>query len=190
MARLAKKVAAINEALAVSVQTPARTVPVLVSANDAEQGDQPKDYWITKNGVKYAGQHLTIDLWDAQGLDDEKRIQQAFLDAIKAAGATLLHIHTHVFEPNGGISGVAVLSESHISCHTWPEKSPDGGSWTARRMVAGMRSRREPSAPTTWSLTRWRWARAAPGRTSCQCPWPAGASGWCRKWKRRRMEIP
>ncbi|MBL9009818.1 MAG: adenosylmethionine decarboxylase [Alphaproteobacteria bacterium] len=122
MARLAKKVAAINEALAVSVQTPARTVPVLVSANDAEQGDQPKDYWITRNGVKYAGQHLTIDLWEAEGLDDEKRIQQAFLDAIKAAGATLLHIHTHVFEPNGGISGVAVLSESHISCHTWPEK--------------------------------------------------------------------
>ena len=70
MARLAKKVAAINEALAVSVQTPARTVPVLVSANDAEQGEQPKDYWITKNGVKYAGQHLTIDLWDAQGLDE------------------------------------------------------------------------------------------------------------------------
>ncbi len=122
MARLAKKVAAINEALAVSVQTPARTVPVLVSAGIAEQGDAPKDYWITRNGVKYAGQHLTIDLWEAEGLDDEKRIQQAFLDAIKAAGATLLHIHTHVFEPNGGISGVAVLSESHISCHTWPEK--------------------------------------------------------------------
>lgn len=119
MARLAKKVAAINEALADSVQTPARTVPVLVSANDAEQ---PKDYWITKDGVKYAGQHITIDLWDATGLDDEPLIRQAFLDAIKAAGATLLHIHTHVFEPNGGISGVAVLSESHISCHTWPEK--------------------------------------------------------------------
>ena len=70
MARLAKKVAAINEALAVSVQTPARTVPVLVSADIAEQGDAPKDYWITRNGVKYAGQHLTIDLWEAEGLDD------------------------------------------------------------------------------------------------------------------------
>lgn len=120
MARLAKKVAAINEALAVSVQTPARTVPVLVSANDAEQGEQPKDYWITKNGVKYAGQHITIDLWEATGLDDEARIRQAFLDAIKAAGATLLHIHTHKFSPQG-VSGVAVLAESHISVHTWPE---------------------------------------------------------------------
>lgn len=124
MARLAKKVAAINEALAVSVQTPARTVPVLVSANDAEAApsEEQKDYWIIRDGVKYAGQHLTIDLWDCQGLDDEKRIRQAFLDAIHAAGATLLHIHTHVFEPNGGISGVAVLAESHISVHTWPEK--------------------------------------------------------------------
>ena len=36
------------------------------------------------------------------------------------AGATLLHIHVHHFQPNG-ISGVAVLAESHISIHTWPE---------------------------------------------------------------------
>ncbi len=36
--------------------------------------------------------------------------------------ATLLHIHLHHFTPNGGISGVAVLAESHISVHTWPEK--------------------------------------------------------------------
>ena len=38
------------------------------------------------------------------------------------AGATLLHIHLHHFEPNGGVSGVAVLAESHISIHTWPER--------------------------------------------------------------------
>jgi S-adenosylmethionine decarboxylase len=31
-----------------------------------------------------------------------------------------LHIHTHKFNPQG-VSGVAVLSESHISVHTWPE---------------------------------------------------------------------
>ena len=37
------------------------------------------------------------------------------------AGATLLHIHLHHFTPNGGVSGVAVLSESHISIHSWPE---------------------------------------------------------------------
>jgi len=33
----------------------------------------------------------------------------------------LLHIHLHHFTPNGGVTGVAVLSESHISIHSWPE---------------------------------------------------------------------
>ena len=39
-----------------------------------------------------------------------------------AANATLLHLHLHHFSPCGGISGVAVLAESHISVHTWPER--------------------------------------------------------------------
>jgi methionine-R-sulfoxide reductase len=46
----------------------------------------------------------------------------ALRDAAAAAGATLLHVHLHHFTPNGGISGVAVLAESHISIHTWPER--------------------------------------------------------------------
>ena len=43
-------------------------------------------------------------------------------EAVEPAKATLLHIHLHHFTPNGGISGVAVLAESHISVHTWPER--------------------------------------------------------------------
>src|SRR5262249_36873148 len=39
---------------------------------------------------------------------------------VTAARATLLHIHLHHFHPNG-VSGVAVLAESHISIHTWPD---------------------------------------------------------------------
>ena len=49
-------------------------------------------------------------------------LEQAMIDAVKAAGATLLHIHLHTFGDGGGVSGVAVLSESHISVHTWPER--------------------------------------------------------------------
>ncbi len=41
---------------------------------------------------------------------------------VDECNATLLHIHLHHFTPNGGISGIAVLAESHISVHTWPEK--------------------------------------------------------------------
>ena len=81
-----------------------------------------KDYYVEKDGVKYAGMHLIIDLWEAEGLDDRDRIEQALIDAVNAAGATLLHIHLHTFTEGGGISGVAVLAESHISVHTWPER--------------------------------------------------------------------
>jgi len=80
------------------------------------------DHFITRDGLTFAGSHLIIDLWEAEGLNDKARIEKAMRDAVEAAGATLLHIHLHTFTPNGGVSGVAVLAESHISVHTWPEK--------------------------------------------------------------------
>jgi S-adenosylmethionine decarboxylase len=43
------------------------------------------------------------------------------LTAAQVAGATILLSHTHHFTPNGGVTGIALLSESHISIHTWPE---------------------------------------------------------------------
>ena len=97
---------------------PAKTVPVSLPPGEEDR----KDHFITRDGLTYAGSHLIVDLWEAHGLDDRARIEQAFLDAVAAAGATLLHMHLHTFEEGGGISGVAVLAESHISVHTWPEK--------------------------------------------------------------------
>jgi S-adenosylmethionine decarboxylase len=84
--------------------------------------DERKDHFVERNGVRCAGVHLIIDLYEAEGLDDIDRIEEALRRCVAAAGATLLHIHLHHFEPNGGVSGVAVLAESHISVHTWPEK--------------------------------------------------------------------
>ena len=43
-------------------------------------------------------------------------------NSVKLSGATMLHIHLHRFGKEQGISGVAVLAESHISVHTWPER--------------------------------------------------------------------
>jgi len=80
-----------------------------------------KDYFIERNGVRYAGTHLLIDLWDASHLDDIDLIEVALRRAADVAGATILHCHLHHFEPNGGVSGVLVLAESHITIHTWPE---------------------------------------------------------------------
>jgi S-adenosylmethionine decarboxylase len=117
MARL-QLVTATKEARAPRVRTSAKTAVIAAEAVVTEQ----KDHFITRNGLTYAGSHLIIDLWEAEGLDDRDRIETALIDAVKAAGATLLHIHLHKFTDGGGISGVAVLAESHISVHTWPER--------------------------------------------------------------------
>ena len=72
--------------------------------------------------MKFAGTHLLVDLWGATNLCDPDHIDRALREAAEAAGATILHGHFHHFSPNGGVSGVLVLAESHISIHTWPER--------------------------------------------------------------------
>jgi S-adenosylmethionine decarboxylase len=71
--------------------------------------------------ISFAGRHLLLDVWEAQGLDQLPVVEKALRDAVEACGATLLEIKLHVFSPTNGISGVAIVSESHISIHTWPE---------------------------------------------------------------------
>jgi S-adenosylmethionine decarboxylase len=83
--------------------------------------DGRKDHFIERDGVRFAGTHLIIDLYGARRLDDLAHIERSLKRCVEVAGATLLHIHLHHFTPNGGVSGVAVLSESHISIHSWPE---------------------------------------------------------------------
>lgn len=80
------------------------------------------DYFIERDGVRYAGGHLLLDLWGASNLTDPETIETALQDAARAAGATILHSHLHQFGEGGGVSGVIVLAESHISIHTWPER--------------------------------------------------------------------
>ncbi len=82
----------------------------------------PDDHFILREEIQYAGIHLLLDLWEAKYLDDIKHIEEAMRQCVKACGATLLHIHLHHFSSSGGVSGVAVLAESHISVHTWPER--------------------------------------------------------------------
>ncbi len=84
--------------------------------------DTRTDYFVHRDGMIFAGMHLLIDLWDASRLDEPKLIDLALREAAIRAGATILHSHFHHFTPNGGVSGVVVLAESHISIHTWPER--------------------------------------------------------------------
>ncbi|MBI2239708.1 MAG: adenosylmethionine decarboxylase [Magnetospirillum gryphiswaldense] len=86
------------------------------------EADNGKDYYVSRNGVKFAGTHLLIDLWGASKLDDIELVEEALRRCAIEGGATILHCHLHHFQPNGGISGVLVLAESHISIHSWPER--------------------------------------------------------------------
>lgn len=67
------------------------------------------------------GWHLIADLTDGARLDDADRIERILTDAAAAAGATLLELRLHKFGAGFGVTGVALLAESHISIHTWPE---------------------------------------------------------------------
>lgn len=95
---------------------------LMPSASTEQPLDEAKDHFIQRNGIEFAGTHLLLDLFGASHLNDIARIEQAMRDIVTACGATLLHIHLHHFSPSGGVSGVAVLAESHISVHTWPER--------------------------------------------------------------------
>lgn len=79
-----------------------------------------KEYCGSNEFVKYAGIHLIIELWDGENFTNKDKIEEIMLEAAKACNATVLSIDLHEFSPNG-ISGTAILKESHISIHTWPE---------------------------------------------------------------------
>jgi S-adenosylmethionine decarboxylase len=78
-------------------------------------------HYANRDGLKFAGTHLIIDVWGACDLDRMPLIDAMLREVVREVGATLLRLDLHHFEPNGGISGVALLAESHVSIHTWPE---------------------------------------------------------------------
>jgi S-adenosylmethionine decarboxylase len=80
------------------------------------------DYFVEHEGVCFAGTHLLVELWGARNLTDPEAVKSALCEAAEAAGATVLQVHVHQFDASTGVTGVAVLAESHITIHTWPER--------------------------------------------------------------------
>jgi len=56
----------------------------------------------------------------ANDLDDEGFIRDIMFQAANKCNSTLIALHSHKFSPQG-VTAIALLSESHISIHTWPE---------------------------------------------------------------------
>ena len=63
-----------------------------------------------------------LDAWveDVAVLKDRRRLRALLLAGAEAGGATVAGEHFFVF-PNGAVTGVLVLAQSHLSIHTWPE---------------------------------------------------------------------
>lgn len=69
----------------------------------------------------FTGSHMLIDLFDCGGLGDLATVESALRRAVDASGATMLDLKLHHFGPGHGVTGIALLAESHMSIHTWPE---------------------------------------------------------------------
>jgi S-adenosylmethionine decarboxylase len=68
------------------------------------------------------GRHLLLELYDCSSevLSNIESVKTAMVEAARRAEATIIDVVFHEFNPFG-ISGVVVISESHLSIHTWPE---------------------------------------------------------------------
>ena len=67
--------------------------------------------------------HVLADLWGVAPdvLRDPDRIESLMREAAVAARARVVAAHFHRFGGEGGVTGVLLLAESHLSIHTWPE---------------------------------------------------------------------
>ena len=67
--------------------------------------------------------HILFDLNKCEFdlLNDETFVKDSLVEAAKASKCEIIKVEIHKFEPQG-VTGYALLAESHISIHTWPEK--------------------------------------------------------------------
>lgn len=151
------------------------TTPAVRVARDDRNSGLPE-----RAEHQVSGQHLIIDLSGAKRLDDIKHIERTLRRCVEVAGASLLNVHLHRTTPNS-VSGIAVVSEGHISVHSWPDAGFAafdvfvGGdadlrlcvdvlraAFDASHVVVKSHERGSEAAPRVWPVTQP--ASAAPVR--------------------------
>jgi S-adenosylmethionine decarboxylase len=70
--------------------------------------------------LKTLGRHMILELWGCSNLNSVEVVEDALRDIVDATNTTLLDLRVYPFTPIG-VTGVAIVSESHIMIHTWPE---------------------------------------------------------------------
>lgn len=68
------------------------------------------------------GRHVLAEVYGCrfEVLNDIKQVEDIMVNAALEAGAEVREVVFHKFSPQG-VSGVVVISESHLAIHTWPE---------------------------------------------------------------------
>ena len=74
------------------------------------------------NFDRFQGKHLLLELYgcNSDKLNDEIFLRCKIDNASKLARASVLNLVSNKFEPFG-VTAIALLAESHLSIHTWPE---------------------------------------------------------------------
>ena len=74
--------------------------------------------------LSHQSKHFLLELYrcDCEKLNDESFLRCILNRASKLANATVLNLISNKFEPQG-VTAIALLAESHISIHTWPESN-------------------------------------------------------------------
>ncbi len=72
--------------------------------------------------MKALGRHVLAEIYECEFeiLNDIKKVEELMVKAALEAGAEVREFVFHKFSPQG-VSGVVVISESHLAIHTWPE---------------------------------------------------------------------
>lgn len=63
---------------------------------------------------------FTLKGCNVELMEDTEYMRRMLYKASQACNSTLINLVVHKFDPQG-FTGVALLAESHLSVHTWPE---------------------------------------------------------------------
>ena len=87
-------------------------------------------HFINRNGVVYAGSHVIIDLWEATGLDDREKLENALIDAVHEAGTV-----KHTISGLANLFGDGVLNEELMELVDRKSNGRQPGFTKACRMI-------------------------------------------------------
>ncbi|MBV9175020.1 MAG: adenosylmethionine decarboxylase [Chloroflexi bacterium] len=66
------------------------------------------------------GRHIILEMWGCQNLNSVDAAERALREMVDALDVHLLDLRVYPFSPVG-VTGIAIVSESHLVIHTWPE---------------------------------------------------------------------